>query len=65
MSQTTVANRYAQAIFELASQQNVLSEVGSDFKEIKEVLATNDEFMALLTAPKISADRKKSLSLKS
>ncbi|MCH7320570.1 F0F1 ATP synthase subunit delta [Solibacillus sp. MA9] len=61
MSQSTVANRYAQAIFKLASQQNLLSEVGADLKEIKEVLASNDEFMALLTAPKISADRKKEL----
>lgn len=61
MSQSTVANRYAQAIFELASQQNILSEVGADLKEIKEVIASNNEFMALLSAPKISADRKKEL----
>ncbi|AWE06305.1 F0F1 ATP synthase subunit delta [Lysinibacillus sp. 2017] len=61
MSQTTVANRYAQAIFELALKQNVLTEVGADFQELKKVLASNDEFMALLNAPKISADRKKEL----
>ena len=58
MSQSTVANRYAQAIFELAASQNLLAEVGADLKEIKEVLATNGEFMALLTAPKISVGEK-------
>lgn len=61
MSQSTVANRYAQAIFELAAKQNILTEVGSDLQELKKVLATSDEFMALLTAPKISTDRKKEL----
>lgn len=61
MSQSTVANRYAQAIFELATKQNVLTEVSADFQELKKVLASNDEFMALLSAPKISADRKKEL----
>lgn len=61
MSQSTVANRYAQAIFELAANQNILAEVGSDLHELKEVIATNDEFMALLSAPKISTDRKKEL----
>lgn len=61
MSQSTVANRYAQAIFELATKQNILAEVGSDLHELKKVIASNDEFMALLNAPKISADRKKEL----
>ena len=61
MSQSTVANRYAQAMFELAAKQNVLTEVGSDLQELKTVLASNNEFMALLNAPKISADRKKEL----
>ncbi|MER2189991.1 MAG: F0F1 ATP synthase subunit delta [Solibacillus sp.] len=61
MSQSTVAARYAQAIFELASKQNILAEVGADLKEIKKVIATNDEFMALLTAPKVSTSKKKEL----
>ena len=61
MSQSTVAKRYAQAIFELASKQNILTEVSADFQELKKVIASNDEFMALLNAPKISADRKKEL----
>ena len=61
MSQTTVAKRYAQAIFELASKQNILIEVSADFQELKKVIASNEEFMALLNAPKISSDRKKEL----
>lgn len=61
MSQSTVAKRYAQAIFELASKQNILTEVSADFQELKKVIASNEEFMALLNAPKISTDRKKEL----
>ena len=61
MSQSTVANRYAQAIYELALSKNLLAEVGADLREIKTVVTTNEEFMALLTAPKISTDRKKEL----
>jgi F-type H+-transporting ATPase subunit delta len=61
MSQSTVANRYAHAIFESAQQQNILAEVGSDLLELKKVLASNDEFFALLSAPKISSNRKKEL----
>ena len=32
MSQSTVAKRYAQALFELAQQQNILAEVRRRFK---------------------------------
>ena len=44
-----------------AAKQTILTEVSADFQELKKVLASNDEFMALLNAPKISADRKKEL----
>ena len=60
MSQTTVAKRYAQAIFELASSQNILNEVSEDMKELSKVFASN-EMSTLLNAPKISASRKKQL----
>ncbi|MEK3764614.1 F0F1 ATP synthase subunit delta [Solibacillus sp. FSL K6-4121] len=61
MSQSTVANRYAQATFELAIKQNVLTEVSADLQELTKVMALNEEFIALLSAPKISTDRKKEL----
>jgi F-type H+-transporting ATPase subunit delta len=61
MSQSTVAKRYAQALFEVATQQNILTEVTADVVELTKVLADNNEFIALLNVPKISADRKKEL----
>jgi F-type H+-transporting ATPase subunit delta len=61
MSQSTVAKRYAQALFELATSQNILAEVGADLKELTKVLETSDELLSLLSAPKISTTRKKEL----
>ncbi|MEK4228352.1 F0F1 ATP synthase subunit delta [Solibacillus sp. FSL H8-0538] len=61
MSQSTVAKRYAQALFELAASQNLLVEVGADLKELTKVLETSDELISLLSAPKISKTRKKEL----
>ena len=34
MSQSTVAKRYAQALFQLAARQNILAEVSADLKEL-------------------------------
>ncbi|MEO4054074.1 F0F1 ATP synthase subunit delta [Solibacillus sp. CAU 1738] len=61
MSQTTVAKRYAQALFQLAQEKQVLAEVGADLKELVTVLESNTELLDLLGAPKISADRKKAI----
>ncbi|MEG0437927.1 MAG: F0F1 ATP synthase subunit delta [Solibacillus sp.] len=61
MSQSTIAKRYAQALFELAAQQNTVAEVSSDLKELVKVIKTDAEFVLLLKAPKISATRKKEL----
>lgn len=61
MSQSTVAKRYAQALFELAAQQNTVAEVSSDLKELVKVIKTDAEFVLLLKAPKISATGKKQL----
>ena len=61
MSQSTVAKRYAGALFQLAQQQQTLAEVGSDLKEIVAVLETEKDLLSLLSAPKITSSRKKEL----
>lgn len=61
MSQSIVAKRYAQALFELAQQNNKLDAVGGDLKELVKVVQSTPELLELLTAPKISSDRKKSI----
>ena len=61
MSNSTVAKRYAQALFELAQEKQILAEVGADLKELSIVIKENPELQALLAAPKLSVDRKKQI----
>ncbi|GLC87922.1 F0F1 ATP synthase subunit delta [Lysinibacillus piscis] len=61
MSNSTLAKRYAQALFELAQQKNILTEVGSDLQELTKVLNVSPELLTLLSAPKFSIERKKQI----
>ncbi|WP_341301594.1 F0F1 ATP synthase subunit delta [Lysinibacillus sp. FSL H8-0500] len=61
MSNSTVAKRYAQALFELAQQKNILAEVGADLNELTKVVNESPDFLTLLTAPKFSIERKKQM----
>lgn len=61
MSNSTVAKRYAQALFELAQQQQILAEVGADLAELKAVIHNSPELLTLLAVPKLSSERKKQL----
>lgn len=54
-----VAKRYAEALFQLAQEKQILAEVGADLKELATVLKDNKELLTLLAAPKLSTDRKK------
>lgn len=56
-----VAKRYAEALFQLAQEKQILAEVGADLKELVTVLKDNKELLTLLSAPKLSADRKKAI----
>lgn len=61
MSNSTLAKRYAQAVFELAQEKQILAEVGADLAELAKVIKETPELLALLAAPKLSVDRKKQL----
>lgn len=61
MSNSTLAKRYAQAVFELAQEKQILAEVGTDLAELTKVVKETPELLALLAAPKLSSDRKKQL----
>lgn len=61
MTQSIVAKRYAQALFELAKGQGKLAEVGSDLQEIVKVAKQSPDFLAVLGAPKITIEKKKQL----
>jgi F-type H+-transporting ATPase subunit delta len=56
-----VANRYAEALFELANDKNIVAEVVADLKELKTVFSSNEELMAVLVAPKVNEATKKQM----
>lgn len=61
MSQSTAAQRYALALFQLAQQHNQLASVEEDLREVKVVFKENSDLQALLASPKLSLERKKEL----
>lgn len=61
MSASTVAKRYALALFEVARGQGKTEVIASEMREIRQVFATTGELRALLTSPKLSNKEKKAL----
>lgn len=59
MSDTSVAKRYAVALFQIANEQNLLDSIEEELRAIQEVFSTNDELLAFLQHPKITAEAKK------
>ena len=58
---STIANRYAQALFQLALEKQVVAEVNVDLEELVKVIETTPELVSLLTTPKFSIERKKQI----
>ncbi|MFL0505760.1 F0F1 ATP synthase subunit delta [Ureibacillus sp. 179-F W5.1 NHS] len=61
MSQSTIANRYANALFQLAQEKQIVAEVNADLEELVKVLETTPELLSLLATPKFSIERKKQI----
>jgi len=61
MSRSLVANRYAEALFQLAQENKALTEVSSDLQELVKVIKNNPELIDLLSNPKFSIERKKQI----
>ena len=59
MSNSTVAKRYAIALFELAQQKKELRSVETDLREFKIVWTGNKDLKELFTSPKLTLDKKK------
>ncbi|OCL25647.1 ATP synthase F1 subunit delta [Orenia metallireducens] len=59
MLRNQVAERYAQALFDLAMEDKALEETENQFHEIVNVVNSNDELKQLLNHPKLSNDQKK------
>lgn len=58
---STIANRYADALFQLALEKQVVVEVNADLEELVKVIETTPELVSLLTTPKFSIERKKQI----
>lgn len=54
-----LAKEYATAIFELASSNNLLAEVEKEFNTLVLAIKTNEDFMKVLTYPRINSKQKK------
>jgi len=63
MIQTTVAARYAEALFAIAKQNNTLEQLENELRIIDQVLEDNLEFKKLLNHPHIDKQAKKGLLL--
>ncbi|KIL49772.1 F0F1 ATP synthase subunit delta [Jeotgalibacillus soli] len=61
MRQSTVANRYAQALFELAQQHQQVETVEQDLRVVRDVFNQNPDFSLLLQSPKLTKEQKKQL----
>ncbi|MBM7652690.1 F0F1 ATP synthase subunit delta [Neobacillus cucumis] len=61
MSNTMVAKRYASALFQIANEQQILSQVEEDLRVVKEVLEYNPDLKAVLKSSKLTIDKKKEI----
>lgn len=61
MSQSTIAKRYANALFQLAQEKQIVADVNADLEEIVKVIETSPELISLLSSPKFSIERKKQI----
>jgi F-type H+-transporting ATPase subunit delta len=64
MSVNPIADRYASAIFELATEQNCLDEVGQELKDIAHAIREYPDLAKLLHHPLVSAADKAETLLK-
>lgn len=65
MSNQVVANRYADALFQLAKEKNQLEAVTSDLQLVKEVAESTPQLMRYLSHPKVTNKEKQEFIRKS
>lgn len=55
------AERYALALFQIATKHGVVEAVEQDLREVKKVFVGNPELKALISSPKLTVENKKSI----
>ncbi|WP_062052053.1 F0F1 ATP synthase subunit delta [Bacillus sp. JCM 19034] len=58
MSNLTVANRYADAIFKVASEKNIINEINQELQVVKQVIESTPEFIQYVNHPKVNKEQK-------
>jgi F-type H+-transporting ATPase subunit delta len=61
MSSSTVAKRYALALFQLAKEHQLLDQLEQELRVVKEVVTQNKDLNAVLKSPKLSIEKKKEI----
>jgi len=61
MSEAVVAKRYADALFQLASEKNSVDQLISELQIVKEVFQNNNEISDFLNHPRVNNDEKMKL----
>lgn len=61
MSSSSVAKRYATALFQLSKEHQLLDQMEAELRVVKEVVADNAELQAVLKSPKLPIEQKKEI----
>lgn len=61
MSSSSIAKRYATALFQLSKEHQLLDRMEEELRVVKNVLVDNGELKAVLKSPKVSIDKKKEI----
>ncbi|WP_088104383.1 F0F1 ATP synthase subunit delta [Halalkalibacter urbisdiaboli] len=59
MSNQAVANRYADALFQLAQEKGILEQVNEELQVVKQVVQTTPAFSQFLGHPKVTTEKKR------
>jgi F-type H+-transporting ATPase subunit delta len=59
MSHTLAAKRYANALFQIAKEENQIDRLETEIRTVKEVFEKNSRFIEFLEHPKVSMENKK------
>ncbi|WP_282141167.1 F0F1 ATP synthase subunit delta [Cytobacillus oceanisediminis] len=61
MTGSTVAKRYALALFQLANEHQLLDQMEEELRAVKEVVTNNSDLKSVLRSPKLSIEKKKEI----
>lgn len=61
MSDSTVAKRYAVALFQIAKEQKLLDQLEEELRTVKEVFTNDHDLVSFLKHPKVTKDAKRTV----